>query len=106
MGERGDEETAWRTASGEINVGRGAEGVLARENVELRKLVAILVLYDAMVLSRCRNLSGTETILSYVKLTFKSTRGTDTIRKLAETDPKSALRLPKWATITMAKEKR
>ncbi len=54
---------------------RGAEGVLARENVELRKLVAILVLYDAMVLSRCRNLSGTETILSYVKLTFKSTRG-------------------------------
>ena len=73
MGERGDEKTAWRTASGEINVGRGAEGVLARENVELRKLVAILVLYDAMVLSRCRNLSGTETILSYVKLTFKST---------------------------------
>ena len=106
MGERGDEETAWGTASGEINVERGAESVLARENVELRKLVAILVLYDAMVLCRCRNLSGTETILSYVKLTFKSTRGTDTIRKLAETDPKSALRLPKWATITMAKEKR
>ncbi len=48
------------TASGEINV-------------ELRKLMAILVLSDAMVLSRCRNLSGTETILSYVKLTFKST---------------------------------
>ncbi len=39
------------TASGEINVERGAEGGLARENVELRKLVAILVLYDAMVLS-------------------------------------------------------
>ena len=76
------------------------------KNMELRKLVAILVLYGAMVLSQCRNLSGTETILSYVKLTFKSTRGTDTIRKLAETDPKSALRLPKWATITMAKEKR
>ncbi len=106
MGERGDEKTVWGTASDEINVERGAEGVLARENVELRKLVAILVLYDAMVLSRCRNLSGTETILSYVKLTFKSTRGTDTIRKLAETDPKSALRLPKWAMITMAKEKR
>ena len=106
MGERGDEKTAWGTASGKINVERGAEGVLARENVELRKLVAILVLYDAMMLSQCRNLSGTETILSYVKLTFKSTRGTDTIRKLAETDPKSALRLPKWATITMAKEKR
>ena len=31
MGERGNEKTAWRTASGEINVGRGAEGVLARE---------------------------------------------------------------------------
>ncbi len=67
------------TASGEINVERGAEGGLSRENMELRKLVVILVLYDAMMLSRCRNLSGTETILSYVKLTFKSTRGTDTI---------------------------
>ncbi len=85
---------------------RGAESGLAKENVELRKLVAILVLYDAMVLSRCRNLSGTETILSYVKLTFKSTRGTDTIRKLAETDPKSTLRLPKWVTTTVAKGKR
>ncbi len=106
MGERGDEKTAWGAAIGEINVERGAESGLVKENVELRKLVAILVLYEAVVLSRCRNLSGTETILSYVKLTFKSTRGTDTIRKLAETDPKSALRLPKWATITMAKEKR
>ncbi len=93
------------TVSVEINVGRGAEGGLARENMELRKLAMILVLYDARVLSRCRNMSGTEMILSYVKLTFKSTRETDTIRKLAETDPKSALRLPKWATITMAKEK-
>ncbi len=94
------------TASGEINVERGAGSGLAKENMELRKLVAILVLYDAMLLSRCRNLSGTETILSYVKLTFKSTQGTDTLRKLAETDPKSALRLPKWATITVAKGKR
>ncbi len=92
MGERGNEKTVWGTASGEINV-------------ELRKLMAILVLYNAMVLSRCQNLSGTETILSYVKLTFKSTRGTDTIQKLAETDPKSALRLPKWATMMMAKVK-
>ncbi len=106
MGERGYEKTAWGAAIGEINVERGAESGLVKENMELRKLVAILVLYDAMVLSRCRNLSGTETILSYVKLTFKSTRGTDTIRKLAETDPKSALRLPKWATIMVAKEKR
>ena len=31
MGERGYEKTAWGTASGEINVERGAEGVLARE---------------------------------------------------------------------------
>ncbi len=44
---------AWGTASGEINVEQGAEGVLARENMELRKLVVILVLYDVMVLSRC-----------------------------------------------------
>ncbi len=106
MGERSDEENGVVTASGEINMERGAEVYWREKNMELRKLVAILVLYDAMVLSRCRNLSGTETILSYVKLTFKSTRGTDTIRKLAETDPTSALRLPKWATITMAKEKR
>ncbi len=55
------------------NVERGAESGMARENMELRKLAMILVLYDARVLSRCRNLSGTETILSYVKLTFKST---------------------------------
>ena len=75
MGERGDEKTAWGAAIGEINVERGAESGLAKENVELRKLVAILVLYEAVVLSRCRNLSGTETILSYVKLTFKSTSG-------------------------------
>ena len=31
MGERGDEKTAWGTASGKINMERGAEGVLARE---------------------------------------------------------------------------
>ncbi len=38
--ERGDEKTVWGTASG-------------NNNVELRKLMAILVLYNAMVLSRC-----------------------------------------------------
>ncbi len=92
MSERGDEETKqWLC--------------VVRENMELQKRPAILVLYDAMVLSRCWNWSGTETILSYVKLTFKSTRGTDTMQKLAEIDPKSALRLPKWVMITMAKEK-
>ena len=105
MSEWGDWENGVGTASGEIDVERGAEGGLARENVELQKLAMILVLYGAMVLSQCQNLSGTETILSYVKLTFKSTWGTDTIWKLAETDPKSALRLPKWAMITMAKGK-
>ena len=31
MGERGYGKTAWETASGKINVERGAEGVLARE---------------------------------------------------------------------------
>ncbi len=31
MGERGNEKMAWGTASGEINVEQGAEGVLARE---------------------------------------------------------------------------
>ena len=69
MGERGDEKTAWGTASGKINVEGGAEGVLAREKHGTTKT------------------------------------GGDTIQKLAETDPKSALRLPKWAAITMAKEK-
>ncbi len=73
MGERGNGKTAWGVASGKINVERGAESGLAKENMELRKLVVILVLYNAMVLSQCQNLSGTETILSYVKLTFKST---------------------------------
>ncbi len=96
----------WRLHVAIENMEQGTEGGMARENVvELQKLVMILVLYDVMVLSRCQNWSGTETILSYVKLTFKSTRGTDTMRKLAETDPKSALRLPKWATIMMVKEK-
>ncbi len=58
---------------------RGAESGMARENMELQKLAMILVLYDVRMLSRCRNLSGTEMILSYVKLTFKSTQGTDTM---------------------------
>ncbi len=61
------------------NVERGAGGRMVRENMELQKLAMILVLYDVIVLSRCQNWSGTETILSYVKLTFKSTQGTDTI---------------------------
>ncbi len=105
MSEWGNEKTKqWLCVSRE-NVERGVGSGIVRENMELRKLAAILVLYNAMVLNRCRNWSGTEMILSYVKLTFQSTQGTDTMRKPAETDPKSALRLPKWVTITMAKEK-
>ncbi len=59
-----------------VNGERGAESGMVRENVELLELAMILVQYDVRVLSRFRNLSGTEMILSYVKLTFKSTRGT------------------------------
>ncbi len=66
------------------NMKQGAEGGMARENMELQKLVVVLILYNVMVLSQCRNWSGTEMILSYVKLTFKSTWGTHTIQKLAE----------------------
>ncbi len=105
MSEQVEGKTEWGLCVARENIEQGAESWMARENVELQKLAMILVLYDVRVLSQCRNLSGTETILSYVKLTFKSTRGTDTMRKLAETDPKSALRLPKWATIMMAKGK-
>ncbi len=76
MSERVDGKTEWGLGVARENIERGAGGGMSRENVELRKLAIILVLYDARVLSRCRNLSGTETILSYVKLTFKSTRGT------------------------------
>ncbi len=76
MSERVDGKTEWGLCVARENIERGAESGMARENVELQKLAIILVLYNARVLSRCRNLSGTETILSYVKLTFKSTRGT------------------------------
>ncbi len=105
MGERGNEENGVGSCKWRNKCGTRCWEWAGKRKCGTTKLVAILVLYDAMVLSRCRNLSGTEMILSYVKLTFKSTRGTDTIRKLAETDPKSALRLPKWATITVVKEK-
>ncbi len=49
------------------NIERGTESGMVRENVELQKLAMILVLYDVRVLSRCENLSDTETILSCVK---------------------------------------
>ncbi len=76
MSERDDGKMEQGLCVARENVERGAGGGMSRENVELQKLVRILVLYDARVLSRCRNLSGTETILSYAKLTFKSARGT------------------------------
>ncbi len=76
MSERDDGRTERGLGVARENVERGAESGIARENVELQKLAIILILFNARVLSRCRNLSGTETILSYVKLTFKSTRGT------------------------------
>ncbi len=76
MSERDDGRMERGQGVARENVERGAESGMVRENVELQKLAIILILFDARVLSRCRNLSGTEMILSYVKLTFKSTRGT------------------------------
>ncbi len=76
MSERDNGRTERGLCVARENVERGARGGMSRENIELQKLARILVLYDARVLSRCQNLSGTETILSYVKLTFKSARGT------------------------------
>ncbi len=76
MSERVDGKMEWGLCVARENVERGTESGMVRENVELRKWAIILVLYDVRVLSRCRNLSGTETILSYGKLTFKSTRET------------------------------
>ncbi len=73
MSEQDDGKTDRELCVVRENIERGAGGGMSRENVELRKLARILVLYDARVLSQCQNLSGTETILSYVKLTFKST---------------------------------
>ena len=43
----------WRQRVARENVERYAGGGMVRENVELQKLVMILVLYDVMVLSRC-----------------------------------------------------
>ncbi len=73
MSERVDGKMEWGLCVVRENVEQGAESGMTRENMELQKLAIILVLYNVRVLSRCRNLSGTETILSYVKLTFKST---------------------------------
>ncbi len=105
MSEQGNEKMEWGLCVAKENVKQGAGGEMARENMELQKLAMILVLYDTMVLCWCQNWCCAEMILFYVKLTFKSAQETDTIWKLAETDSKSALRLPKWVTIMMAKEK-
>ncbi len=63
-------------ASGEINMEQDAEGGLARENVELQKLVVILVLYSAGAEVDVETGLVLKTICPVSKLTFKSTRGT------------------------------
>ncbi len=85
---------------GKINVERGAEGELARENVETTKTggnTGAIRCEGAVSMSKlvwCWN----NPILCQTNLQVH-------VRKLAETDPKSALRLPKWAMITMVKVK-
>ncbi len=51
MSERDNGKTERGLCVARENVERGAGGGMSRENVELRKLVRILVLYDARVLS-------------------------------------------------------
>ncbi len=55
MSERGDKKMEWGLCVVKENVEWGGGGGMARENVELWKLVMILVLYNVMVLSRCQN---------------------------------------------------
>ena len=56
-----------RSSETRDDIKRGTECGMARENMELQKLVMILVLYGVMVLSQCQNWPCTEMILSYVK---------------------------------------
>ncbi len=58
------------------NVGRGAEGGMLRENVELQKLAMILVLYGAGAEVDVKTGLVLKTIYPVSKLTFKSARGT------------------------------
>ncbi len=58
------------------NVKRGAEGGMSRENVVLRKLVGILVLYGAGAEVNVKTGLVLKTTYPVSKLTFKSARGT------------------------------
>ncbi len=53
MSEQVDGKTECGLCVARENIERGAESGMARENMELQKLVIILVLYDVRVLSRC-----------------------------------------------------
>ncbi len=64
------------TVCGERNIERGAGGGMSRENVVLRKLVKILVLYGAGAEVDVETVLVLKTIYPVSKLTFKSTRGT------------------------------
>ncbi len=55
MSEQGDVKMEWRLRVAIENMEWGTEGGMVRENVELWKVVAILVLYDVTVLSQCQN---------------------------------------------------
>ncbi len=57
-------------------VERGTEGGMSRENVELRKLTMILVLYGAGAEVDVKTGLVLKTVYPVSKLTFKSTRGT------------------------------
>ncbi len=53
MSERVDGKMEWGLCVVRENIEQGAESGMARENMELRKLAMILILYNARVLSRC-----------------------------------------------------
>ncbi len=58
------------------NVEQGAGGGMSRENVVLRKLARILVLYGAGAEVDVETILVLKTIYPVSKLTFKSARGT------------------------------
>ncbi len=53
MSERDNGRTEQGLCVARENIERSAGGGMSRENVELRKMARILVLYDVRVLSRC-----------------------------------------------------
>ncbi len=72
MSERDGGKCECRRPGVRENVGRGAEGGMLRENVELRKLVMILVLYSAGAEVNVETGLVLKTIYPVSKLTFKS----------------------------------